>query len=154
MRAGAVEQFGTPEDVYARPATAYVAQFIGHPQVEILPAILKSSGSDHYAVCGEAHFRLNAQQAAALSRFKNGFQMTVRPEHVHLSDDGIPAVVKDVQPVGPSTSVLLEWNGGAMVARLSGIIRLTPGSKVHASVDTNNLMFFEADTGRRIETGA
>ena len=36
MRAGRVEQVGTPEDVYARPASRYVARFVGSPQVEIL----------------------------------------------------------------------------------------------------------------------
>ncbi len=93
MRAGAIEQFGTPEDVYARPETAYVAQFIGHPQVEILPAELSTSGSMHHAVCGAARFPLDDRQASALARFKNGFQMTIRPEHVRLSDAGIPVTV-------------------------------------------------------------
>jgi ABC-type sugar transport system ATPase subunit len=154
MRAGAIEQFGTPEDVYARPATAYVAQFIGHPQVEIVSARLATSGSDQYAVCGEARFPLDSRQASTLARLKNGFQLTIRPEHVRLSDTGVPVTVRDVQPVGPSTTVLLEWNGGAMLARLPGIARLTPGAKVHVSVDTGNLMFFEPENGRRIETGA
>ncbi|MDP9139119.1 MAG: TOBE domain-containing protein, partial [Pseudomonadota bacterium] len=150
LRLGAVEQFGSPEDVYARPATTYVATFIGNPQIEILPAEIVDEAGSCYAVCGEAKFTLNQAQSAVLRNRNSRIDLSIRPEHVRIESAGITAHVRDVQPVGPSTIVSLAWAGGRAVARLNGIVRLAVGSTVHAMFDTRHLMFFDRDDGRRI----
>ncbi len=151
MRNGSVEQFGTPEDVYANPETIEVARFIGTPQVEILKcAIDRSGGNNPLLRCGSAVLPIMPDQAVALG--SKTVSITIRPEHVTLSNQGIPATISDVQPVGPSTLVKLGWDGGAIMARLNGIVRLTPGGTAHFSIDPMQLMFFDAETGRRIKT--
>ena len=150
MRQGAVEQFGTPEEVYARPATTYVATFIGNPQIDILRAEIVEQAGKSYAVCGDAKFALNAAQSAALRDHNSKVDLSIRPEHVRLEGSGITANVRDVQPVGPSTIVRLAWTGGRAAARLNGIVRIAVGSTVHAIFDTRHLMFFDRDGGRRI----
>jgi len=75
----------------------------------------------------------------------------IRPEHVTLADGGVAAEIRDVQPVGPSTLVKLGWTGGAVVARLGGIVRLAVGQRARFSIDTANLMFFDRDSGTRID---
>jgi ABC-type sugar transport system ATPase subunit len=152
MRQGAVEQFGTPEEVYARPATTYVARFIGNPRIEVLPAVLTEEAGVPLAVCGEARFALDSAQAARLRNHRGRIDLGLRPEHVALAETGIAATVRDVQPVGPSTLVGLTWNGGALTARLNGIVRMAPGTAVFARPDCSKLMFFDRADGRRIAT--
>ena len=147
MRNGVVEQFGTPEDVYARPATTYVARFIGSPQVEILDAILE----DGRLRCGSLALPVTDRQSAALAMHEAELSVTVRPEHVQLGDAGSAAIVKDVQPVGPSTVVTLGWDGGSMHARLNGIVRLQVGSPVRFAIEPQNLMFFDRSSGNRLD---
>ncbi len=152
MRQGAVEQVGTPEEVYARPATAYVARFIGNPRIELLPADVEEESGVAFAVCGEARFALDCAQAAFLRKHCGRIDLGLRPEHVALAEAGIAATVRDVQPVGPSTLVGLAWKGGALTARLNGIIRMAPGTAVFARPDCSKLMFFDRADGRRIDT--
>ena len=66
MRQGRVEQFGTPEEIYARPATTYVARFIGSPPMDILRGeIVSENGSSVYRV-GAATFPLPEPTVNAL----------------------------------------------------------------------------------------
>jgi ABC-type sugar transport system ATPase subunit len=150
LRKGVVEQYGTPEEIYVAPATTYVARFIGNPQVEILPAHL--DGGD--CLIGTARLKLTTRQADALARHAGDFDVAIRPEHVTLGQDGVPATIRIAQPVGPSTVVTFDWEGGSAYARLNGIARLQPGMQVRAAIDPNHLMFFDRAGGRRIELPA
>jgi ABC-type sugar transport system ATPase subunit len=147
MRNGVVEQFGTPEDVYARPATTYVARFIGSPQVEILDMGLE----DSRLRCGSVMLPVTGQQCTQLAKHKAELSVTVRPEHVQLGDTGSAAIVKDIQPVGPSTLITLGWDGGSVHARLNGIVRLQAGSPVHFKIEPQHLMFFDRNSGNRLD---
>ena len=146
LRKGVVEQYGTPEEIYAAPATTYVARFIGNPQIEILPAEIESDACR----IGVARLPLSAAQSAGLAKHGGAVDAAIRPEHVTLGAGGIPATIRIAQPVGPSTIVTLDWEGGSAFARLNGIARLQPGMKVEARINPNDLMFFDRQSGRRI----
>jgi ABC-type sugar transport system ATPase subunit len=154
MRHGKIEQVGSPEEVYSRPATTYVAKFIGHPQLEILPLKLIEEGNSAYAAVGEARFALRDAQTEALRANRNDLEVSIRPEHIQLGSAGIPCIVRDVQPIGPSTLVRVEWNGGTAIARLNGIVRLAVGERVKALFDTDHFLFFDSSNGKRIATHA
>src|SRR3954447_9028410 len=62
MKDGVVQQFGTPDDIYARPATRFVAEFIGSPAMNMIPAQRSSSGASANGV----ELALDAPQRAAL----------------------------------------------------------------------------------------
>jgi ABC-type sugar transport system ATPase subunit len=147
MRKGAVEQFGSPEEVYATPATTYVARFIGNPQIEIHDAELIETG----LTIGAASLVLREDRVSFLKRHSGKLAVAIRPEHVGLAETGIPATVRDAQPVGPSTILALDWPGGSALSRLPGIVRIARGASVHVKLDTSHLMFFDRDGGTRID---
>ena len=151
MRKGSVEQFGSPEEVYATPATTYVARFIGNPQIEIHNAELNEADGSAAVLIGAASLMIGANRAAALRRHTGKLAVAIRPEHVALAETGIPAIVRDAQPVGPSTILALDWPGGSALSRLSGIVRIARGANVHLKLDTSHLMFFDRDNGKRID---
>jgi ABC-type sugar transport system ATPase subunit len=148
-RAGRIEQVGTPEDVYARPASRYVARFIGSPQMDILVGDLVGAAD------GVPGYRLGG----AVFPVPTGLgvdgpvDMGIRPEHVHLGGEGVPARVRIVQPIGPATHVTVEWDGGSATARVGGIARLAPDDPIHVAFDPAGMVFFDRETGRRIEVG-
>ncbi|MDF3018025.1 MAG: sn-glycerol-3-phosphate transporter ATP-binding protein UgpC [Thermomicrobiales bacterium] len=155
MRQGRVEQYGTPEEVYARPATTYVARFIGSPPMDILHGeIISENGSSVYRV-GAAAFPLPERTANALRAFSSsrGINLGVRSEHVLLAPPGdeVTATVQVVQPLGPSTVVTAAWDGGALTARVQGIAALPPGETVGLRLDPAGLLFFDRETGLRLE---
>jgi len=150
MREGRIEQFGTPEEIYVRPLTQYVARFIGTPQIDFLIGQIASSEDGAAFRVGEVAFNLPASTQRRLDSV-SALQLGVRPEHVFLSDRGAPAVVEIVQPVGPSTFVTLVWNGGKLTARVPGMVGYRPGDAVQFSVETRHLMYFDQDTGQRVD---
>lgn len=155
MRAGRVEQIGTPEEVYCRPVTRYVARFIGNPPMDLLDGELlpTDEGEFIYAV-GQARFVLPMAIGEAVARLPAGQTATlgVRAEHVRLgpSNEGVPAKVEFVQPLGPTTLVTVGWEGGALTARMPGIAPLRPGTAVGITLDPTGLHFFGQNSEERL----
>jgi ABC-type sugar transport system ATPase subunit len=144
MNQGRIEQVGTPEEIYAEPATRYVATFIGSPRIELAPAEITDAGT---AKVGAVTFPLARTNALPPGR---QVELGIRPEHVRLGDGGIPATVRLVQPVGPATHVTLDWDGGVLMASLPGFVRLAPGARTQATLAPEHLLIFDRKTGARL----
>ena len=149
LHRGVVEQFDTPENVYSRPVSRYVAQFVGTPQMELLAGALDSRQGAPVFRSGDAAFRLPEPAAAKLVD-AGPVDLGIRSEHVTLGDAGHAAQVTLVQPVGPSTFVTLAWSDRALTARVPGIAHLSVGQTVRFDVLPEHLMFFAKDTGNRV----
>lgn len=143
MNGGRIEQLGTPEEIYTRPATRFVATFIGSPRIELAAGEVAEDGSIRVG---------NARIPVAASKLTPGRQVEfgVRPEYVRLGDSGIPATVRLVQPVGPTTHLTLGWDGGTLLATLPGFVRLSPGMKVKTEIDSRHLLVFDRQSGERL----
>jgi spermidine/putrescine transport system ATP-binding protein len=120
MNAGRVEQLGAPADLYERPSTTFVANFLG--QSNLLPGRPGDLDGDRRLVdCGGHVLAVPAQAVPAGSEVLVG----VRPEKIHLRPDGAPAgpgenrldggVVVDASFSGVSTQYLVRLPGGRVV---------------------------------------
>ena len=120
MRLGRVEQVGSPEDVYARPASTYVARFVGSPQMDILQGAFETAdGETRYRV-GEVAFSVPARRGRPGRRagpwtWASGRSTSRSASRVRRS------TVRVVQPLGPMTYVTVGWEGGSLTARLPGM---------------------------------
>jgi sn-glycerol 3-phosphate transport system ATP-binding protein len=145
MNAGRVEQIGLPLEVYERPASAFVASFIGAPPMNLL--------------------KVNAQEAAALIDGAAlgipaaGAILGVRPEDLSLSgSDSRPAggikldlVVNAVERVGPETFVYGNMErGNDIIVRLPGQEAPAAGARVSAVARREKLHRFSADGAQRL----
>jgi multiple sugar transport system ATP-binding protein len=144
MNGGRIEQLGTPEEIYARPTTRYVATFIGSPRIELAAGEI---GAEGVIKAGTATIPLGAGARLAPGR---PVDFGIRPEYVALGDSGIPATVRLVQPVGPTTHVTLDWEGGTLLASLPGFVRLNSGMPVKAAIDSRHLLIFDRQSGERL----
>jgi len=153
MHKGRIEQLGTPEEIYSHPATRYVATFIGNPRIELTPAIVVSESGNSFCAVGAARFLLAAKvEAGHEVEVGREVEVGIRPEYVRLTDEtGTPAVVRLVQPVGPTTHVTLDWEGGTLVSSIPGFVRLTPGSQTRFEVDAAHMLVFDRTTGTLLQ---
>jgi putative spermidine/putrescine transport system ATP-binding protein len=133
MNAGKVVQFAAPELVYDRPATLFVARFVG--TANLLPGRLTRDGAG-FSVRLDAGGRLALPVAAPCSR-EGAVWVSVRPEHLSITTPGIdavPATVAMVLPLGPSLVYELRLaDGGALKATLprhEGAQRFEPGQAI------------------------
>jgi ABC-type Fe3+/spermidine/putrescine transport system ATPase subunit len=80
LRSGELEQVASPREIYSHPATAYVAQFIGHTN------LLKSEVRDGIVKCGSLSWRTTLPDGPML--------FSLRPEHVHLAGSNAAGMVR------------------------------------------------------------
>lgn len=146
MREGHLEQYGTPDEVYAHPVSRYVARFIGNPQMDILEGEVDwLEGRLTYRV-GAATYEIPETAAPQTGEVDLG----VRPEHVLLGPTGLPATVSVVQPIGPFTYVTVRSDATSLTARVPGIARYVPGDLTHVKLDPTGVMYFDRATGQRL----
>ncbi len=121
MNAGKILQIGTPQDIYMRPANRFVASFIG--DTNFLPATTAPGGVT--LGCGAM------VQVATITSGK--VTLAIRPEHVRVAGDGIPARINNLVYFGTDTHAHATLSDGAqVVARVpSDAVALTIGQQVH-----------------------
>jgi sn-glycerol 3-phosphate transport system ATP-binding protein len=154
MNSGVADQIGTPMDVYDRPASVFVAGFIGSPAMNFLAAKV---GSDRRSVelvgtgsNGPIKLPLARSTAAPAGA---SVALGVRPEHLHPAADGpLQFQVELAEPLGADT--LLHGRFGAahelMTVRQSGHVIARAGEKRHFKAEPGHLHLFETESGRRI----
>jgi len=150
MNKGIAEQIGTPSEVYRRPATLFVASFIGSPAMNLLPGTLASNGS---SLVMEGGFELPLSQPRPEW---GGRELTVgiRPEHIQLTDDpqaGIPMNLNTLELLGADNLAHGKWAGAGVVVRLNHEVCPEPGTQLRLVLPTNALHFFDTHSGSRME---
>ena len=154
MNNGIAEQIGTPMDVYHRPATLFVAGFIGSPAMNFLDGRIADDGGLVEIPGGH---RL-AAPAAAGQQGGRPVTVGVRPEHLTVADGaGIPVQADLIEALGADTVVhcrLAQADGGngrdTLVARLPGSARVRQGDALTLTVDGDGLHFFDPETTRTL----
>jgi len=147
MHDGIVEQIGAPLDLYDRPDNLFVASFIGSPAMNLLKGHVRANGSLFFE--GEGGLRLPIGAAPASSDGRPAV-LGVRPEHLRLSPEGVPAEVVVVEPTGSETQVVARIGGGEIVCLFRDRIQARPGETIHVQPDLAVTHLFDAETGRRL----
>jgi ABC-type sugar transport system ATPase subunit len=152
MRSGEIEQSGSPMNIYADPASYFVADFFGSPSMNLVAGEILRNG-------GAVHFRSTCFEIALPEWFKatslGAVTLGIRPEHVGVTLDGsgdISLPVRLVEPLGKDT--LLYFDDGterAFIAVSEGLemAGVKSGARIALSFDPRRLYLFGAD-GRRI----
>ncbi|MGD8107408.1 sn-glycerol-3-phosphate import ATP-binding protein UgpC [Pantoea sp. FN0302] len=150
MNKGVVEQVGTPVEVYERPATRFVASFIGSPAMNLLEGSFSRDGNAF--VLGD---NLALPLAVAKTQWANqAVTLGIRPEHIKLSSreaGGIPLVVETLEILGADNLAHGKWGDQRLVVRLPHLERPAPGSTLWLHLPVEALHFFSAKQGARLE---
>ena len=161
LREGVIQQVDTPTALYDRPANAFVASFIGSPEMNIQPATLSPRAGAPGLQLGGQWLPLPAAAAAALPAGLQTLQLGLRPEHI----GALPRAAGDSTPV-PGTLRSLEHMGNEVfvhfaVGSLPLTARLPPDqlgalpTAARGSAHTFHLQMaachlFHSDTGVRL----
>jgi len=150
MNHGIAEQVGTPLEVYQRPASLFVAGFIGAPPMNVVDARVAEDGAAVVLSGGE---RLTLPRPYA-DHAGRPVKLGVRPEHLRPDADGALSLhVELVEALGADTVVHGRLSGGAvLLARLPGLPTCRVGDTVALAAEPDALHLFEAETGRRIDS--
>jgi len=142
MRDGRIQQEGTPENLYAKPATTFAARFLGTPPMNLLELV---DGPDGAQIDG-------ADGASVLSGPGAGLQLGIRPEDIELRDQGdfyVELVAADY--LGADTIVTARLGGQSLLVRVPGRVRIAQGERAALSWTPEAIHLFDATSGRRAE---
>ena len=157
MREGRIEQQGAPLDLYERPATRYVAGFLGSPAMNFVPATLT-------AARGALTVRINettelalppARTAAMAGHAGKPVVLGVRPEHMSRSGTGESragivrhtVTVDLLQPTGARTYATFRLGDAPVVAELQAHDVSQPGERIEIAFDMNRVVLIDPDSG-------
>ena len=160
MRDGFIQQIGTPQEVFDRPANLFVAGFIGTPQMNFFDAELKRDGDKYVVdVCGE-ELRLTEEKQAALLRGNvpaGPVTLGIRPEHIVLAKNGGIAARVDVsEMMGSSVHLHLTAAGHDAVVivptlELDAIPSL--GQEIYLELHEDSIHLFDRETEKSLLLG-
>lgn len=130
MKDGKIEQVGSANDLYRRPDTVFVASFIGSPPINFLDKTTSFDGPEGASKIG------------------------IRPEFLHPSEKGIPAVVEHVEPMGRETLTTVATETGTIrFLEPTADPRWREGDNLHLSFAPEDTILFDA-AGQRIPDAA
>jgi multiple sugar transport system ATP-binding protein len=143
MKDGVLQQLGTPDDIYRRPANTYVATFIGSPTMNLIAG--EALGETNGFAVTQAVLPLQAPKSGS-----KALQLGIRPEHIVL-DDQAPwrGEVSVVEPTGADTYVMVQTAAGTVTLRTSPQTQARPGQPVGLAIDATQVHWFDAQTGLR-----
>jgi multiple sugar transport system ATP-binding protein len=146
MHDGIVEQMGSPLDLYDRPDNIFVAGFIGSPAMNFLKGRIAGDGSATFIADGGAVLPLASVPEGAAGR---AVVYGIRPEHIGLSDGGVPAEVTVVEPTGSEIQVFAKIGEEQITAVFRQRHRFEPGATIMIAPDRYQVHLFDAETGKR-----
>jgi sn-glycerol 3-phosphate transport system ATP-binding protein len=151
MNKGTIEQVGTPEDVYERPASTYVAGFIGSPAMNFLSG--QVSGT-HAAVMMEDGCKLDITRAMAVAHDGKLVQVGVRPEHLSVAAGANAALVARFEfseELGSARLYHLRHEDVPLTLISAAKHVFADGERVPLAIAPGTMHLFDAGTGRRLE---
>ena len=167
MKDGYIQQVDTPQHLYDIPCNAFVAGFIGSPQMNFVDAVLRKEGDTFYAEFGseDTKTRKGIKFRIKLPASKNYKDclvpyedkpviMGIRPEHIHdedmytttMTDGLIKAKVEVTELMGAETYLYMNCEGQSINARVSPTNTARPGDKITIAFETAKIHLFDKDT--------
>ena len=148
LRDGRIEQQGTPLDLFERPASLFVAGFLGSPRMNFMPVTLEPGA----AVLGDGT-RLPLTATARTGRALLG----LRPQHIARAAGALApgharalVTVELVQPTGTRVQATLPLGGVSIIAELGAHEVSAPGERIEIDLDMTHAVLFDPTTERVI----
>lgn len=151
MKDGLVQQFGTPADIYGRPANRFVAEFIGSPAMNLLTVQRVAEG----VASKGCPLPLNPALRRALAQHhSSAYVYGLRPENIRFAEAGLPGELTMIEPTGPETYATVSTAIGVLTVRVPGLLHSAVGHAVHLDWHEADVHLFDEATGTRIQEQA
>ena len=139
---GVIEQLGTPIDIYERPESIFVGEFIGSPQMNFVNGTVNNNTFESKG------FKINIDKKIDTTDAVLGF----RAEHLQLKTDGeISLTIDIIEKLGADSIIYgKDKNGVTICYRENGNTKLSIGDNINLSIDVDSIHLFNKNTGKRI----
>src|SRR6056300_1464790 len=157
MKGGVIQQIGTPAEIYNTPANLFVADFMGSPAMNLIPAKVRQNGSGAEIEIMRPNDAPIVLRDDAARNLPSDVILGLRPEDISeagfRSGTGVQeaeCLVDMVEPAGADTYVVTEMGGKQITARLHAETTAAAGGKLKFAFDLNKVSYFEPTNGQRL----
>ena len=139
---GVIEQLGTPLDIYERPESIFVGEFIGSPQMNFVNGTVNNNTFESKG------FKINIDKKIDTTDAVLGF----RAEHLQLKTDGeISLTIDIIEKLGADSIIYgKDKNGVTICYKENGNTKLNIGDNINLSISVDSVHLFDKNTGKRI----
>ena len=153
MRAGAIEQQGTPSEIFDRPATRFVADFIGSPAMNFRDCTVSLRGDEAELVSGSIRLRVPARNFRGLNEGAE-VEVGLRPSRMDIAAEGdanvISGTVVLVENMGSEGQVIVDVDGREMSFVTKAFRTLEAGQRIDVSIAADSIHIFSKQDGRSL----
>jgi multiple sugar transport system ATP-binding protein len=150
MRAGKIEQMGTPDDIFESPNSRFVADFIGTPAMNFVPGTIRQGPKGPRVEAAGQVLELPANAFDGLSPDRP-VELGLRPSRMDLcspeDENAFQGRVVLIENMGSDGQVISAVDGMELSFVTKEFRSLTPGDSVHFSIKPNHIHLFDAETG-------
>jgi multiple sugar transport system ATP-binding protein len=139
---------GAPLELYDRPGNIFVAGFIGSPAMNLLEGRIEGGA---FLTNGGMRLPLPTGRFAGAAASGRPAVYGLRPEHITLSDAGVPVEVVVVEPTGSETLIVVKGGHTELDCLFRSRILPNPGETLRIQPDTAHVHLFDAETGQRLD---
>jgi multiple sugar transport system ATP-binding protein len=154
MRNGRIEQIGTPEDVYERSASIFVADFIGTPPTNFIDVEAVAENGDMHLRTDFMDLKLSDANSAVIHKHdKRELIIGVRPENILLTTPDEAILNADClvsEPQGSHQVIAFEMGDKFMKIVAPTRPKIADGERVHMTFKQDTIHFFDKESGQRI----
>jgi sn-glycerol 3-phosphate transport system ATP-binding protein len=152
MNRGRAEQIGPPTEVYERPATVFVASFIGSPAMNLLEGRVSDDGSTFDVAGNGPRLPLTGMQTLQQELKGRDWVLGIRPEHMLPGQPSAHAslTVDSCELLGADNLAHGRWGKHDVAARLPHEHRPARGEALEVALPAHRLHFFDPATGLRV----
>ena len=140
LKGGNIQQIGTPQEIYDRPANTFVADFMGSPPMNIIPAVVSNG-----------RLQMGDVSLPAPDGLPSAVQVGIRPEHLSVGGSDFEVTPTLIENTGAECYLNFALNGVSVTARVPGRMDEDRTAAVGLQVASGALNFFDAVTGARID---
>ena len=153
MNEGVVQQYDPPLTVYGKPANIFVADFVGNPTMNFIPAkAVAVSGRNVDVDFLGKWFRFVSDRDISIEA--GDVTIGIRPEFLPISEGGdITGSVYSTLPSGMETTVKIKVGDTILSSVMFGSLNYDVDTDIRFSVYGNNILLFENASGRMVSCG-
>ena len=158
MRDGLIEQQGAPLELFERPASTFVAGFLGSPRMSFLPGTLTLNGSAAAIRLADALLPVAPGRSLGAATDGAGVLLGLRPEHLTRATEAAPApgharydaTIELIQPTGSRSYATFRLAGAPVMAELQAHDVSRPGERIGIDINMTRASIFDGNTLRAL----
>lgn len=144
LNQGRIVQVGTPDDIYERPATTFVAQLVGTPGINLLEA------SHQNGTLYVADSSIQLSMDSAVANVPEQFRLGIRPEDIQPDANGeFSGELSLLEPLGVETILHIKSGSQSLLSTVTGMTDLKIGDSIRFNIASDRMHYFEKD-GKRV----